>query len=138
MRDNMKLSSLDDSSASFIQQEKMDLLLGYLLLAGVALSLGLILIGLIWRFFSVGRLPIDHELAGMNLFEFLTEEIRIAVTGQLRPRTLVDGGIAVLMLTPFLRVLASMFYFMIGLKNWKYTVFTGIVLGVLTFSLFIR
>lgn len=134
----MKLSSLDDSSASFIQQEKMDLLLGYLLLAGVALSLGLILIGLIWRFFSVGRLPIDHELAGMNLFEFLTEEIRIAVTGQLRPRTLVDGGIAVLMLTPFLRVLASMFYFMIGLKNWKYTVFTGIVLGVLTFSLFIR
>ena len=42
------------------------------------------------------------------------------------------------MLTPFVRVLASMFYFIIALKNWKYTVFTGIVLGVLTFSLFIR
>lgn len=102
------------------------------------LSLALIVTGLVWRFFRTGQFSIDHQLAGMNLFEFLVDGIRVSVSGHLRPRTLVDGGIAVLMLTPFLRVLASMFYFMIGLKNWKDTVFTGIVLGVLTFSLFIR
>jgi uncharacterized membrane protein len=121
-----------------MQQERMDLLLGYVLLGGVVLSMALIVAGLIWRFLRVGHFSLDHKLSGMNLFEFLAEEIRTAASGQLRPRTLVDGGIAVLMLTPYVRVLASVFYFMMGLKNWKYTVFTGIVLGILTFSLFIR
>lgn len=138
MTDNLRTSPPDGSSATFGRQEKMDLLVGYLLLAGVVLSLALIVMGLVWRFCRVGHFSAHNQLTGMNLLELLAEEIRIAVSGQLRPRTLVDGGIAVLMLTPFVRVLASMFYFMIGLKNWKYTVFTGIVLGVLTFSLFIR
>jgi Kef-type K+ transport system membrane component KefB len=44
----------------------------------------------------------------------------------------------ILMLTPFFRVAASVFYFMIALKNWKYTLFTGFVLAVLTYSLFLR
>jgi len=126
------------SSGGLIQQEKMDLLLGYLLLSGVGLSMSLIIVGLIWRFFRIGHFSLDHQLAGMNLFEFLLTEIRMATSGDVSPRTLIDGGIAVLMLTPYLRVLASMLYFMLGLKNWKYTLFTGIVLAVLTFSLFIR
>lgn len=134
----MKNSAGRDSSASELQQERMDLLLGYLLLGGVLLSMALIVAGLIWRFLRVEHFTLDHQLSGMNLFQFLAEEIRIGLSGQLRPRTLVDGGIAVLMLTPYIRVLASMFYFMVGLKNWKYTVFTAVVLGVLTFSLFIR
>jgi len=35
-------------------------------------------------------------------------------------------------------VLASMVYFLVVLKNWKYTVFTSFVLLVLTGSLFLR
>lgn len=116
----------------------MDFLVGYLLLGGVALSMALIVAGLIWRFLRIGHFSLDRQLAGMNLFEFLLTEIRMATSGKLSPQTLIDGGIAVLMLTPYLRVLTSMVYFMVGLRNWKYTVFTGIVLGVLTFSLFIR
>jgi uncharacterized membrane protein len=42
------------------------------------------------------------------------------------------------MLTPYLRVVASVVYFMAGLRNWKYAVFTGFVLAVLTYSLFLR
>jgi uncharacterized membrane protein len=126
------------AKASSMQQEKMDLLLGYLLLGGVALSMALIAVGLIWRFVRIGHFSLDHQLAGLNLFQFLLTEIRLAARGSLSPRTLIDGGIGVLMLTPYLRVLASVLYFMFGLKNWKYTIFTGIVLGVLTFSLFIR
>lgn len=118
-------------------QQKMDLLVGYLLLAGVPMSIGLIAVGLIWRLILSGHFYLDHKLSTMNLFEFLVLEIRTSVSGQLRPRTL-GAGIAVLMLTPYLRVLASMFYFMIALRNWKYTLFTGIVLGVLTVSLFLR
>lgn len=121
-----------------VGQAKMDLLVGYLLLAGVGLSIALIVVGLAWRLILTGHFSLDYKIAGMNLFEFLVLEIRTAASGQLRPRTLIDAGIAVLMLTPYVRVVASMFYFMIALKNWKYTLFTGIVLGVLTFSLFLR
>jgi uncharacterized membrane protein len=47
-------------------------------------------------------------------------------------------GIGVLMLTPFVRVLASVFYFAFVEHNWKYTLFTAFVLSVLTYSLFLR
>jgi uncharacterized membrane protein len=60
------------------------------------------------------------------------------VSHELRPRVLINMGIAVLMLTPFVRVLASVFYFALVERNWKYTLFTGFVLCVLTYSLFLR
>lgn len=116
----------------------MDLLVGYLLLCGVLLSMALIVGGMIWRFIRIGQLSLSQRIAGMNLFEFVAGEVRIVLADHLRPRTLIACGIAVLMLTPYMRVLASMLYFMFALKNWKYSLFTAIVLGVLTFSLFIR
>ena len=119
-------------------QKKMDLLVGYLLLCGVLLSMALIVGGMVWRFIRIGQLSVSQQIAGMNLFEFVAAEVRIVLADHLRPRTLIACGIAVLMLTPYLRVLASMLYFIIALKNWKYSLFTAIVLGVLTFSLFIR
>jgi uncharacterized membrane protein len=42
------------------------------------------------------------------------------------------------MFTPYVRVLASLFYFAVVARNWKYTLFTGFVLTVLTYSLFLR
>lgn len=119
-------------------QKKMDLLVGYLLLCGVLLSMALIVGGMIWRFARIGQISLSQQIAGMNLFEFVAGEVRIVLADHLRPRTLIACGIAVLMLTPYMRVLASMLYFMFALKNWKYSLFTAIVLGVLTFSLFIR
>jgi uncharacterized membrane protein len=117
---------------------KMDALVGYLLLAGVSLSMALIAVGLIWHFLRTGTFELQYPLQGRNLFQFLLAEIAIAAHGQGRPRTLVNAGIGVLMLTPYLRVLASMLYFMFAQRNWKYSLFTAIVLGVLTFSLFVR
>lgn len=119
-------------------QSQMDIIVGYLLLIGVMISLGLLLAGMIWKFASTGRWTIDYQISGMNLFEFVSNEVAIVIGGQLRPRVLVSGGIVVLMLTPYFRVLASMIYFIFVLKNWKYSLFTGIVLAVLTFSLFLR
>jgi uncharacterized membrane protein len=52
-----------------------------------------------------------------------------------RPRLLVNLGIAVLMLTPYVRVLASMLYFMLVERNLKYGLFTAFVLAMLTYSL---
>jgi uncharacterized membrane protein len=117
---------------------QMDALVGYLLLSGVSLSVALVALGLLWHFLRTGTFQLAYPIGGMNLFEFLLAEIRIAGQGRVRPRTLVDAGIAVLLLTPYLRVLASMLYFLFVQRNWKYSLFTAVVLGVLTFSLFLR
>ncbi len=116
----------------------MDALVGYILLDGVLLSMALVVAGLFWRWLKTGHLWLDYQIVGMNLFQFVGTEIRQAIFGQFRPRLLINLGIAVLMLTPFLRVVASMMYFLAVLKNWKYTLFTGFVLVVLTYSLFLR
>jgi len=119
------------------KQERMEVLLGAFLLAGVLLSVGLILLGMIWHLVVFGHLSLTYELAGMNLFQLLAAEVRMGARGQFRPALLINGGIATLMLTPYLRVLLSMVYFFLVLRNWEYTVITAVVLVILTFSLFI-
>lgn len=47
----------------------------------------------------------------MNLFEFLPADIQQMFSGAFRPRLFVNLGIAALMLTPYVRVLASLLYF---------------------------
>ena len=120
------------------RQLGMDALIGYLLLGGVLLSMGLIGVGLAWRYADTGHFTFDYSIKGMNLFQFVADEILLVLHGTLSPRVMVNGGIVVLMFTPYLRVAASMVYFIAVLKNWKYSLFTAIVLGVLTFSLFLR
>ncbi len=126
------------TDAKTLRQLKMDLLLGYILLYGILLSLALVVIGLGWRYVNTGKLTLDYQLIGMNLFEFVAEELRLVLHGQVRPRLFVNLGIVTLMLTPFLRVLVSVVYFLAVSKNWKYTVFTALVLLILTYSLFLR
>lgn len=116
----------------------MDTLVGYILLDGVLASLALIVTGLFWRWLKTGQLWLDYQISGMNLFQLVVEEFRLAGHGAVRPRLFINLGIAVLMLTPFLRVMASVVYFMIVLNNRKYTFFTLMVLLVLTYSLFLR
>ncbi|HEV2349734.1 MAG TPA: DUF1634 domain-containing protein [Terriglobia bacterium] len=135
--------TLSESSARLeavqeTRQFEMDTLVGYILQYGVLLSLGLISGGLVWRWFRTGNLTVDYQIVGMNLFQFVLEEIQLAVHGAARPQLLVNLGIGVLMLTPFIRVTASVVYFMAALRNWKYTLFTAFVLAVLTYSLFLR
>jgi uncharacterized membrane protein len=125
-------------SAREARQFEMDALVGTILQDGVLLSLGLIVIGLCWRWLRTGGLALDYQIAGMNLFEFVTREVRLAMHGTVRPRLLINLGIAVLMLTPFIRVAVSVVYFLGVLRNWKYTFFTAVVLTVLTYSLFVR
>jgi uncharacterized membrane protein len=116
----------------------MDQLIGYVLLIGVSLSAALVVAGLIWRWAVTGRLGMDYTISGMNLYEFVVAEFRQVFSGQWRPRLLVSLGIATLMLTPYVRVLASMVFFAFVQRNWKYALFTGFVLAVLTYSLFLR
>jgi uncharacterized membrane protein len=116
----------------------MESLVGYILLTGVLLSVALLAVGFVWRWVRVGNLRFEHSIVGMNFFEFILSTLRQMTSQALRPRVFLNMGIGVLMLTPFVRVLASVFYFAFVERNWKYTLFTGFVLSVLTYSLFLR
>jgi uncharacterized membrane protein len=128
----------ETTARSEAHQAAMDALVGYVLLGGVMLSVVLIVAGLVWHWIKAGHFGVEYTIAKMNLFEFVTQEIHELVAGQFRPRLLVSLGIAALMLTPYLRVLASFLFFALVERNWKYSAFTGFVLAVLTYSLFLR
>jgi uncharacterized membrane protein len=116
----------------------VEMIVGYILLIGVLVSMVLVTAGLIWRWIATGHLGLDYPLGGMNLFEFVLTDVRQVTAHAVRPRVLVNLGIAALMLTPYARVLASMLYFAFVERNGKYTLFTGFVFSVLTYSLFLQ
>jgi uncharacterized membrane protein len=108
---------------------------GYTLMAGVATSLTLVAAGLVWHWAVYGALQLDYALPATDVAAFVRADVAQALAGPARPRLLVNWGIAILLLTPYVRVLASMVYFAIFARDWKYTVVTGFVLGTLTWSL---
>lgn len=134
----MQVSAHSPETAQSGHRFDMECLVGYILLIGVLLSVALIVAGFVWRWVRVGNLRFEHSIAGMNFFEFILSTLRGMGSQALRPRLFLNMGIGVLMLTPFVRVLASVFYFAFAERNWKYTLFTGFVLSVLTYSLFLR
>lgn len=138
MTDRPLAPALENEGQDTARQLEMDVLVGYILQIGVILSLALICAGLIWRWLRTGTLTLDYQISGMNLFQFVVKGGRLAEEGAFRPRLLVNLGITTLMLTPLVRVAASVVYFLAVLKNWKYTLFTAFVLVVLTYSLFLR
>ncbi len=113
-------------------------LVGYILLGGVLTSAFLMSTGLVWHWATRGRVPGEPPLAGTDLAQIFATFFQQLAAGTLQPRPLVYLGLAVLMLTPYLRVAASALYFALVERNVKYTVFTGFVLALLTYSLFIR
>jgi uncharacterized membrane protein len=117
---------------------RMDTLVGYVLAVGVLASIALILAGLAWHWLATGGLRFEYLLQGMNLVQFVLADERQWVGGRVQPYLLLNTGFAVLMLTPYVRVFVSMLYFAFWERNWKYTLFTAIVFGVLTYSLFLR
>jgi uncharacterized membrane protein len=116
----------------------MEVLVGSILQIGVLLSMALLAFGVVWRWFSTGSLGFDYSISGMNFFEFVLTDIQQMLAGTFRPRLFANLGIATLMLTPYVRVFASMTYFAFAERNPKYTLFTGFVFVVLTYSLFLR
>jgi uncharacterized membrane protein len=129
-------TSVQAKSIQTIQFD-METLIGYILLGGTLLSFALIVTGLVWRW-AMGHLTIPYSIAGMNLFSFILSDLMHVISGDFRPRLFINSGIAVLILTPYLRVLASMLYFAAVERNLKYSLFTGFVFSVLTYSLFLH
>ena len=122
-----------------IDERRMELMVGYLLLAGVVLSITSLLLGLVLDWVHHGTLRLVYLIKWMNYFQFFVHDIAALVGPHVwASRTFVNLGIALLMFTPFFRVVASVVFFALEERNIKYTFFTFFVAAVLTYSLFLR
>jgi uncharacterized membrane protein len=129
------LTAIDEKTTAHASMESV---VGYILLGGVSLSVILVIGGLAWHWMATGQLQFEYPVDGMDLVRFISSDLQQLIVGPIRPRYLINLGIAVLILTPYVRILASVLYFAFVARDWKYALFTALVLGALTYSLFGR
>lgn len=116
----------------------IEVVIGTALSIGVLISAGLVILGLAWHWLTTGQLTFHLPFTGANLFDVIAQSIRRVVNDHDRSIGVIWLGLAVLMLTPYARVVASVIYFAFADRDWKFTAITLFVLAVLTISLFIR
>ena len=118
-------------------ESKFELAISYLLGAGVVTSLILIGVGILLFYAEFGSLTISEKkvmfLQEKNFFYFLYDLLH---GGSSPGKALwtMTLGIAVLILTPYARVLLSVLYFF-WKKDFKFSLITLFVLVILTLSL---
>jgi len=129
---------MPDPAPAAASEDRFSVWVGTTLLTGVLASAALLAAGLVWRWFATGSPSFDYTLPRSNVLGFAKEEAAAVLRGEVRPRLLVNLGLLLLILTPYVRVLLSFWYFAFSERNWKYALFTGIVLCVLSYSLLLR
>ena len=107
-----------------------------ILIAGVATSLFLEIVGMALFYHSYGTVFISYEkgmlIHAENFFVFLIRQFA-QTSGVSLPLRLMTLGIAILILTPYARAIASVVYFA-SRKDLKFLAITLFVLAVLTVS----
>jgi uncharacterized membrane protein len=126
---------MSDAAADQLRtDQKMDAIMGILLRSGVVLAAALVLLGGI-LFLMRPKTPVtDYHIFSGEPSDLRTIPGIFAGLKAFRARGLIQLGLLVLIATPVARVVFSLFAFMYQ-KDWKYVVFTAIVLGLLLYSL---
>lgn len=113
----------------------MEAIIGFVLQTGLFLSLGFLLSGLGWHFIRFGNLQFNYQISSGTLWGLWRDNFHLFFSAGWRPRLLINMGMAILITTPFVRVLVSFLYFCFIQQNVKYTLFTLFVLLALTYNL---
>ena len=122
-------------------EEKLELTISCILIVGVIASVAMEAIGILGYFNSNGNLNIifrpEFALQGADFFTYSGNAFFQVMNGGWTPLQILSLGIVVLMMTPYVRVAASVIYF--GLvRNPKYLIITLFVLIILTASLLVH
>ena len=120
-------------------ETKLEDVISYVLIIGVVISLVLETTGIVLFYRVYGSLAVSNDsqmfLRAKTFLLFLTRHF--SGSSASRPIRMISLGIAVLILTPYVRALLSVIYFAVR-GNGKYLVITLVVLVVLTVSLLIH
>jgi len=116
---------------------KLETIISYILIGGVMLSVIIECFGLLLYYAETGDIVLsfssEWQLSGDNFFSY-SAQLFSSFIGGVSTIRIMALGIVLLMLTPFLRVIASVTYF--GLRrDLTYVLITIFVLVVLTLSL---
>ena len=121
-------------------ETKLEVIVGYLLIAGVAASVILEVIGIILFYGTYGNTQVSQNPAffinGENFFTFIFQQTQ-HLFGTQNSLLFMTLGLVILLLTPYVRAIASVVYFGWE-KNRKYIAITMFVLAVLTASLILH
>ncbi len=118
-------------------EPKLETGISFILISGVIVSIILELIGIILLYYTYGHLNISQDtnmfIKGHNFFSFIYETFsRKHPSGS--AVLFMTAGVITLILTPYIRIIASVIYFAWE-KNTKYVLITLFVLLVVTLSL---
>jgi uncharacterized membrane protein len=125
------------SSQSPGKESTLESAISLLLILGVISSLFLVGIGILLFHHDFGHFALSQEkrmfIQDKNFFQFLYDLLR---EGFLSPKSiwLMTTGIAILILTPYVRVILSLLYFL-AKKDFPYAAITLFVFVLLTVSL---
>ena len=109
----------------------METLVSSVLGAGTKLGLGFAIANFALQQIE-GRPPASNHLQAASLPTLFVMDLRHVRPPALWPQLLLDAALAILMLTPYCRVLASLFYTTCVEHDRKQMLFIGFVLTVLT------
>jgi len=113
-------------------------LISMLLTIGVFISVILMSIGVTLYLIQSMNLELslsdEWALSGSHIFEVFNLILIKLFSMENLPYALMAIGILMLILTQYIRVLASVIYFLI-IRDWKYVAITAFVLTILTLSL---
>ncbi len=122
-------------------EEKLELAISYILMLGVLVSVAVEAVGIASYYSANGNLKIVFQpsfaMTGTDFFSYTGKLVQGFFVGAWTPTQVLGLGIVLLMLTPYLRVVASVIYFGLA-KNAKYLFATLFVLIVLTASLLVH
>lgn len=110
----------------------MGILVSLILRNGIFLSMGLITAGLILSRFGNGPIAVGYPVRAESVLELFLKGLQSAHPSEQRAVQFLHLGIGVLLITPYLRVVASAVYFGCVERRLRQALLSGGVLAVLT------
>jgi uncharacterized membrane protein len=117
-----------------MNDQRLEIIIGNLLRAGVLLSAAVVLSGGVWLLFDCGRARADYHQFFPPAKALRSLGAIVAALGHPDPQLLIQFGLLLLIATPVARVLISLIAFAIE-RDRLYVMITAIVLAVLLYSL---
>ena len=110
--------------------------LGGILRGGMLVSLTCITVAVVWQGIRSDPFDFTGQVQGTNVLHFLLADLPDIRSITRGPNVLLHLGIAALLLTPYLKTLAALWYFASIERNRRYALCTGIVALFLTYVIF--
>lgn len=121
--------------AKWITGFDMEHLVSSILQDGMFISIGFVTVGLFLQWVVAGQISFKSELRGENVLQFILGELHRSGSPRLLFSLWVKLGIAALLLTPYVREVVSLLYFVFVERSWKHMLFTAFTLIPLTYIL---